>query len=530
MIEKTNIMESIEARKLTNNRVEGRKNFLGNIISYLNSSLFHGNDTTADVLIHCSNGIIPTHRLVLASISKMLLTIFKQDTWDEPILIKIPDVTIEEMLECLGDLYDGKKNKADEQIKLLLGIDQDNHFNVAFEAEVSKYRKIAPKRNNKENASLLKPKDEDILVDVEVKLEEFGNDEADNFLESSDYQINKFDENKDIKNEEAFSNTVDVKDFDVSIHDPYESEETKFNVMEKRETEGKSRVKYSEARQYFTEDPEDNGHSNCNLCQLKIVNKAKVMRVHLMYKHKDIYLTLKQFNGPDQSQKKLGQYYSEIPNDPSKVNCNLCSSAITKRNIFRHIQNKHKIYEDGEMPAQLLCSFCGKVFRDKWNRDLHEDAIHRKIFRYSCSICGKGLLNNQKLKEHMLRHNAEKPYQCSDCGSQFTSEQGLKLHLSKQSCKMDNGRIALSSLKSDTCQKEFSSIPKLKLHYMRSSLCSHGDELKPFPCTECDKRFNTAKYLENHMRSHTGETPFQCEKCSKRFKFSNRLKYHNCIP
>ena len=104
MIEKTNIMESIEARKLTNNRVEGRKNFLGNIISYLNSSLFHGNDTTADVLIHCSNGIIPTHRLVLASISKMLLTIFKQDTWDEPILMKIPDVTIEEMLECLSSM------------------------------------------------------------------------------------------------------------------------------------------------------------------------------------------------------------------------------------------------------------------------------------------------------------------------------------------------------------------------------------------------------------------------------------------
>ena len=157
-------MDSLEA---ANNSFE-RRNTLGNIMGYLSSSLFDGNDSTADVLIHCSNGIIPTHRLVLASISKMLLTIFKQDTWDEPILIKIPDVTIEEMLECLGDLYDGKKNKADGQIKLLLGIDQDNHFNVAFEAEVSKYRKIAPKRNNKENASLLKPKDEVILVDVEA--------------------------------------------------------------------------------------------------------------------------------------------------------------------------------------------------------------------------------------------------------------------------------------------------------------------------------------------------------------------------
>merc|ERR1712098_630298 len=124
--------------------------------------------------------------LVLASISKMLLSIFKHDTWDEPILIKIPDVTIEEMFECLGDLYDGKEKKVNGQIKLLLGIDQDNYISVDrkndSKVENSKsQRKITSPRKNKKNPPLFKPKDEKILVDVEVKLEDFGIDDADQY-------------------------------------------------------------------------------------------------------------------------------------------------------------------------------------------------------------------------------------------------------------------------------------------------------------------------------------------------------------
>ena len=67
--------------------------FLGFILKYLRSLLEDGNDTNADVFIHCSNGVLPTHRLVLASISRMLLTVFKQDTWDEPIVIILPHFT-----------------------------------------------------------------------------------------------------------------------------------------------------------------------------------------------------------------------------------------------------------------------------------------------------------------------------------------------------------------------------------------------------------------------------------------------------
>ena len=75
--------------------------FLGLILNFLRSSLLmDGADPSADVFIHCNNGIIPTHRLVLASMSKMLLSIFRPDTWDEQIVIMLPDFSTRDVIMC----------------------------------------------------------------------------------------------------------------------------------------------------------------------------------------------------------------------------------------------------------------------------------------------------------------------------------------------------------------------------------------------------------------------------------------------
>jgi len=308
------------------------------------------------------------------------------------------------------------------------------------------------------------------------------------------------------------------------MHNMKMEDKRKKKNKEKKEAKGKG----SEARQYFKEDSDDNGHTICNFCQLKIVNKTKRMRDHLMYKHTDIYSTLKKGNVTDPSQKKLGQYYSDNPNDPSKYNCNLCNSIITKCNIFRHIQNVHDIFEDGEAPKQMLCSFCGKVFRDKWTRDLHEDTKHKKIYRYNCSICGKGYLNNRELNEHILKHSVDKPFQCSDCGQQFSHSESLRYHVNAKVCSRYNVS-GITSLMCPTCDKEFLKPEKLKIHLLRSSLCTLDNKKKPFACQHCEKSFMSEKYLEIHMRSHTGGKPFQCELCKKSFKLLGRSKYHKCI-
>ena len=108
----------------------------------MRGSLQDGDDTTTDVLIHLNNGVIPTHRLLLASLSKMMLSIFKQDTWDEPIAIILPDFLTEDLIGCLQSVFSSSLNPQenyDSQIHAALGINNftwsPNNKNVKKESE-----------------------------------------------------------------------------------------------------------------------------------------------------------------------------------------------------------------------------------------------------------------------------------------------------------------------------------------------------------------------------------------------------------
>ena len=49
---------------------------------------------TADVRLQCGDGAVGGHRLVLAAVSPMLRAVFREDSWDEDILIMLPDISV----------------------------------------------------------------------------------------------------------------------------------------------------------------------------------------------------------------------------------------------------------------------------------------------------------------------------------------------------------------------------------------------------------------------------------------------------
>ena len=76
-----------------------------NIIDYLGSCFPSDSDNFFDIMITCSDGHISAHKLVLASISPMLYSEFKQNVSDKTLSIVLPDYSLLEVTQYLKAIY-----------------------------------------------------------------------------------------------------------------------------------------------------------------------------------------------------------------------------------------------------------------------------------------------------------------------------------------------------------------------------------------------------------------------------------------
>ena len=78
-----------------------------------------------------------------------------------------------------------------------------------------------------------------------------------------------------------------------------------------------------------------------------------------------------------------------------KIPCSICGEMISKKRETRHFQQKHTSDSDK---------------------------------KFKCKFCGKGFVENSRLRDHVNTHTGEKPYICKFCGAAFASVGNHRMH------------------------------------------------------------------------------------------------------
>ena len=108
--------------------------------------------------------------------------------------------------------------------------------------------------------------------------------------------------------------------------------------------------------------------------------------------------------------------------DTKPANCPQCQKEFgNKEKMMNHVYNIHTTFP---------CDICG-VILNRRSKHRHYKLYHmdNKDLKHKCELCGKGFIDNQRLKCHMFTHTNERPYVCQYCSRGFNSQGNLRMHI-----------------------------------------------------------------------------------------------------
>lgn len=96
--------------------------------------------------------------------------------------------------------------------------------------------------------------------------------------------------------------------------------------------------------------------------------------------------------------------------------------------VFESRKRFYDHYSTAHTDLALVCSCCGKKFRNKGLLDDHL-VIHTGEKQYQCTICLKAFTRNKTLRQHMWTHSETKRFSCVICERSFNQKVCLKSHM-----------------------------------------------------------------------------------------------------
>ena len=496
-----------------------------------------------DTVLHCSDGKIMLHRLVLGAASPFLRRVLRvawRNCEDNADLL-LPDFSIsdihcvlpflygfaEESSEIKGSLLDclqlgkyfGKTIKRDGAAPLSFKIKQEPMSNANFFGDIGYEHEMMEGSDNFSNINsndggsqcnhcgrgggggagrYVQPKidySEETLYDDTIYEEEEEEPEEQQSDEDADWNESPTKGKRKYKTRKG--------------KEPKQKKQKKVKIKIKKEDEGPKRTR---KRRYIQEE---NGWK-CLICNVLFPKKNQIRH------HSDTC-----FESFDDGYKcgACKELYASIPELKEHLNSNLdCYNGTVPTLICESCPKPHIFYNQRKYQAHVLrqhsvikCEECNVQMDDDRNKYIeHLAVVHGKNSAtqlFYCSGCTRAFLRKENLDKHIEGgHHDRKVFPCDKCGKNCNSMAALKYHLKKH----EN-----STFRCKYCPKVLTSQQGLSNHEnMHNGMAEHL-------CNECGMSFVTRQRLVDHTRwKHTFERPYVCDLCGASFVRSYKLVVH----
>lgn len=245
----------------------------------------------------------------------------------------------------------------------------------------------------------------------------------------------------------------------------------------------------------------------CNVCQKQLLSaytlREHIKNVHQGFAEHKCKCCHRKFTSESKLQyharkcrivQTKRKIYPIHPHRPkSDFTCDICQRTVRSFYTLNEHMQKHV--------TKFQCYICKEFRQGEVSLKKHIQKIHMKCEEsprtYVCSYCGKMFKDRHRLCDHEQIHK-NRSHECNICGKTFTHRSGLSVH---RRGVHENSRPHKCGI--DGCEWTFKYLAVLRRHKARK----HGLVNRRYECPLCGKGFPDSKYhLDRHLRAHANNT------------------------